>query len=103
MRRPNDAKPQGNWPIRPTAGSPTTSAPSALAVGDTERKQVYDKYYARGAFQFMTSTFADLLTDARANETAAQYLRDRIAERVHNPQTAELLTRGTIPTARSAQ
>lgn len=67
-------------------------APSALAVGDTERKQVYDKYYARGAFQFMTSTFADLLTDARANETAAQYLRDRIAERVHNPQTAELLT-----------
>ncbi|MGY4647820.1 flavin-containing monooxygenase [Mycobacterium sp. URHB0021] len=72
-------------------------APSALAVDDAERKQIYDKYYARGAFQFLASTFADLLTDEDANETAAQYIRDRIAERVHNPETAELLTPRDYP------
>jgi cation diffusion facilitator CzcD-associated flavoprotein CzcO len=72
-------------------------APSALAVDDAKRKQIYDKYYARGAFQFQASTFADLLTDERANETAAQYIRDRIAERVHDSQTAELLTPRDYP------
>jgi cation diffusion facilitator CzcD-associated flavoprotein CzcO len=72
-------------------------APSALAVDDAERKQVYDKYYAQGAFQLLTASFADLLIDENANETAAQYIRDRIAERVHNPLTAELLTPRDYP------
>jgi cation diffusion facilitator CzcD-associated flavoprotein CzcO len=66
--------------------------PSALAVDDAERKRVYDKYYARGGFQFLTASFADLLTDQSANDTAAQYIRDRIAERVRDPMTAEMLT-----------
>jgi cation diffusion facilitator CzcD-associated flavoprotein CzcO len=72
-------------------------APSALAVDDAERKQVYDKYHAKGAFQLLVSTFADLLTDEKANETAAQYVRDRIAERVADPKTAHLLTPRDYP------
>jgi cation diffusion facilitator CzcD-associated flavoprotein CzcO len=67
-------------------------APSALAVDDAERQRIYDKYYARGGFQFLASSFADLLVDEGANQTAAQYIRDRIAERVRDPRTAELLT-----------
>jgi cation diffusion facilitator CzcD-associated flavoprotein CzcO len=64
-------------------------APSALAVGDAERKQICDKYHAKRAFQLLVCTFADLLTDENANETAAQYVRHRIAERVRDPQTAD--------------
>jgi cation diffusion facilitator CzcD-associated flavoprotein CzcO len=72
-------------------------APSALAVDDAERQRVYDKYYARGGFQFLASSFADLLVDERANQTAAQYIRDRIAERVRDPHTARLLTPNDYP------
>jgi cation diffusion facilitator CzcD-associated flavoprotein CzcO len=33
-----------------------------------------------------------LLTDAESNETVAQYIRERIAERVHDAETARRLT-----------
>jgi cyclohexanone monooxygenase len=66
--------------------------PSAVADPDAQREQVYDKYYRRGGFQMLISTYGDLLFSKEANDTAAQYIRDRIADRVRDPGLAELLS-----------
>lgn len=71
--------------------------PSALAATDAERAAVYDDRWARGGFRFVFDSFQDVLFDPAANETAAQYIRDRIRERVHDPATAELLTPKDYP------
>ncbi|MEA2169913.1 MAG: hypothetical protein QOF76_3213 [Solirubrobacteraceae bacterium] len=65
--------------------------PSAVAATPEERREVYDKYWEKGGFSFVISTFQDLLFDQDANDTAADYIRDRIRERVKDPATAELL------------
>lgn len=64
---------------------------SALAVSEDERRAIYDKYYEMGGFSLLVSTFNDLLFDERANETLADYLREKIREQVKDPATAERL------------
>ena len=64
---------------------------SALAATPEEHRAVYNKYWERGGFPLLASTFTDLLFDERANETIAEYIRERIRERVKDPATAELL------------
>ncbi|MFV8164679.1 flavin-containing monooxygenase [Mycobacterium sp. 134] len=44
-------------------------------------------------------SFYDLLLDAEANEAAAQYVRDRIRQKVTDPQLAEKLTPRSYPIA----
>jgi cation diffusion facilitator CzcD-associated flavoprotein CzcO len=66
--------------------------PSAVADPEPERQRVYDKYYGRGGFQMLISTYQDLLFDRAANDTAAQYIRDRITERVRDPELAAQLS-----------
>jgi cyclohexanone monooxygenase len=65
--------------------------PSALAVDADARRRAFDARWALGGFAF-GRTFRDLGTDPRANELAAQYIRDRIAETVADPATARRLT-----------
>ena len=65
--------------------------PSALAVSPEQRRARYDQLWAEGGFRMVTSSYGDLLMDERANDTAAEYIRDRIRELVHDPETAELL------------
>jgi cation diffusion facilitator CzcD-associated flavoprotein CzcO/acetyl esterase/lipase len=64
---------------------------SALMDTPEERAKVYDEYYNGGGFRMLNSTYYDLLFNAEANKTAADYIRDRIRERVRDPQVAELL------------
>ena len=64
---------------------------SALEVSPEEREQEYARRWERGGFGF-TSAFNDLLIDEAANETAAEYVRARIREIVHDPVVAELLS-----------
>jgi cation diffusion facilitator CzcD-associated flavoprotein CzcO/acetyl esterase/lipase len=64
----------------------------ALAVSPEHRREVYDWYWERGGFPLLVSTFTDLLFDEQANETLADYIRERIEERVADPATAELLS-----------
>jgi cyclohexanone monooxygenase len=40
----------------------------------------------------MITTFNDLIIDEKANDTAAEFIRERIRERVKDPDIAELLT-----------
>ncbi len=56
-----------------------------------EREREYARRWERGGFGF-TSAFNDLLIDEAANETAAEYVRARIREIVHDPAVAELLS-----------
>jgi cation diffusion facilitator CzcD-associated flavoprotein CzcO/acetyl esterase/lipase len=64
---------------------------SALMDTPEEQRKVYDQYYNGGGFRMLTSTYYDLIMNPQANKTAADYIRDRIRERVSDPQVAELL------------
>ncbi len=64
--------------------------PSAKAVDEQERQRVYEAAYAEGGLA-MFHTFSDLLLDAESNETAAEFVRTKIRERVNDPEVAELL------------
>jgi cation diffusion facilitator CzcD-associated flavoprotein CzcO len=68
-----------------------TANRAALSVTDEERQRIYEEAWAGGGFRLGT-TFNDLLLDEEANETAAEFLRARIRERVTDPEIAELLS-----------
>ncbi len=68
-------------------GSPTQSA---WDVTDAERQKIYEEAWVIGG-QALLFTFTDLLIDAEANATAAEFVRNRIRETVKDPVVAELL------------
>ena len=63
---------------------------SAFAVSDEEREAIYDAAWATGGLQFRAS-FGDLVSDRRANATAAEFIKARIRETVKDPVTAAVL------------
>lgn len=63
---------------------------SALDLSDEEREAEYHRRWKKGGANFMHS-FNDLVINAKSNETAANFVRDRIREVVDDPETAELL------------
>nr|BCT03376.1 Baeyer-Villiger monooxygenase [Exophiala jeanselmei] len=68
------------------------SQQSALAVSEAERNEVYERIWNKGGgFRFFFETFNDLGTNVDANETAAAFVRGKIAEIVKDPETARLL------------
>ncbi|MEQ1700307.1 MAG: NAD(P)/FAD-dependent oxidoreductase [Ilumatobacteraceae bacterium] len=64
---------------------------SALEVDDETRTAEYAKRWDIGGFTYLGG-FNDLLLSAESNETAAEFVRGKIAETVHDPATAALLT-----------
>jgi len=66
------------------------AAESAFDVTDTERERIYRERWEQGGFTFARS-FHDLATDPVANDTAARFIRERIAETVRDPDTARRL------------
>jgi cyclohexanone monooxygenase len=62
----------------------------ALDDGDNERRAKYDARWTRGGLTFM-SVYNNLALDKAANDTAADFVREKIAEIVRDPQTAKLL------------
>jgi cation diffusion facilitator CzcD-associated flavoprotein CzcO len=67
------------------------SEDSALAVAPEVRQREYQKRWERGGLGF-SATFADLLTDQAANDTAAEFFRAQIRAIVRDPAVAEALT-----------
>ena len=63
---------------------------SAFDVSEKERNDIYEKAWQEGG-QAMLFAFTDLLTDEKANETAAEFVRNKIRKIVKNKRTAELL------------
>ncbi|OPX13250.1 alpha/beta hydrolase fold domain-containing protein [Mycobacterium sp. AT1] len=66
--------------------------PSALAVDPEQRREVYERQWNKGGFSFLISTFGDLMWNRAANDTAADFVREKIAQRVEDPAVAALLT-----------
>jgi cyclohexanone monooxygenase len=64
---------------------------SALAATPEEREATYERKWAEGGSISFLYSYTDLLTDPEANETAAQFVRNKIRAIVKDPQTAELL------------
>jgi cyclohexanone monooxygenase len=62
----------------------------ALDDGDNERRARYEARWARGGLTF-TATYNNIALDQAANDTAAGFVRDKIAEIVRDPQVAKLL------------
>jgi cyclohexanone monooxygenase len=64
---------------------------SALAVSDEEREREYEARWAYGGLPFLAA-YADLMFDADANQTVADFVRAKIRGIVHDPAVADLLT-----------
>jgi cyclohexanone monooxygenase len=72
------------------------SGDSALAVGPDEREREYERRWARGGLGFSAS-YADLLIDQSANDTAAEFFRAKIRAIVRDPAVAETLVPRDYP------
>ena len=64
---------------------------SALEVSAEERKRKYDALWETGGFRFMFESYSDLVLNVQANETAADYVRAKIRDKVRDPAVAEIL------------
>ncbi len=68
----------------------------ALDDGDNERRAKYEQRWSRGGLTFM-SVYNNLALDKAANDTAADFVREKIAEIVRDPETARLLRPNNHP------
>ena len=75
---------------RPTGFFFPFNADPALASTPEERERQYEEFWSRGGLPFL-GAYGDLLFDADANETAAEFARSKIRAVVRDPATAELL------------
>lgn len=73
--------------------------PSALAVSAQERRRVFDERWDAGGFRLFIDSFQDILFDKEANDTVSEYIRERIFERVNDPEVANLLAPTDYPYA----
>ena len=69
---------------------------SALDVSEEERREVYEQRWADGGTYFMAS-FNDLAVNQQSNDTAAEFVREKIREIVKDPVAGELLAAKTYP------
>jgi cyclohexanone monooxygenase len=69
---------------------------SALEVSPEERQREYESRWSRGGLGFNAS-FADLLTNKAANDTAAEFFRAKIQATVRDAAVAELLSPRDYP------
>lgn len=70
---------------------------SALMVDPDTRRERFEKAYASGHLLSIPGSFNDILVNPEANETAAEFLRDKIRSIVDDPATAETLCPTTFP------
>jgi len=68
----------------------------ALDDGDNERRSKYQARWERGGLTFM-SVYNNLGLDKAANDTAADFVREKIAQIVRDPETAKRLQPNNHP------
>lgn len=64
---------------------------SALAVAPEDRTRRYEELWRQGGTIGFLTCFNDFLVNEEANETAAEFVRQKIREIVRDPRVAELL------------
>jgi cyclohexanone monooxygenase len=68
----------------------------ALDDGENERRSKYESRWSFGGLTFM-SVYNNLALDKAANDTAANFVREKIADIVKDPETARLLQPNNHP------
>ena len=71
---------------------------SVFDESEEERTRELEARYQVGGF-YLASAYSDLFTDERANEVLAEFVREKIRQRVHDPDIAELLCPYSYPVA----
>jgi cyclohexanone monooxygenase len=69
---------------------------SALEVSEEERNRIYEERWKIGGSGFL-GAFNDILTNREANDTMAEFVRNKIRATVKDPETAEILCPKTHP------
>ena len=64
---------------------------SALEVSEAERLELYETLWSQPGFTKWLGNFHDIMTNREANETFAEFVRNKIRQRVHDPEVAEML------------
>jgi cyclohexanone monooxygenase len=64
---------------------------SALEVSEDERNRAYQAGWDQGNLVAILTSYVDTLTVREANETAAEFVRTKIREKVNDPELAETL------------
>jgi cation diffusion facilitator CzcD-associated flavoprotein CzcO len=67
--------------------------------GPEDVRKVLEGGWEAGGFRYIFETFDDILVDPAANDTAAEFIRDKIRTIVRDPETAELLCPKDYPLA----
>lgn len=70
---------------------------SALEVSEEERNAKYEAGWRQGTLVSILAGYTDTITDKEANETAAEFVRSKIRERVQDPEVAETLSPRSYP------
>jgi cyclohexanone monooxygenase len=72
------------------AGHPAPTR-SALEASEDERQQAYERKWAEGGSISFLYSYTDLLVNKEANDTASEFVRQKIRSIVRNPATADIL------------
>jgi len=64
---------------------------SAMDVSPEERLEQYERLWQKSGFAKWLSNFRDVMLPGEANEDYAEFVRNKIRERVHDPVVAEML------------
>ena len=64
---------------------------SALEASEEERRRIYEAKWAEGGSISYLYAYNDLLVNKASNDTASEFVRERIRATVKDPRTAELL------------
>jgi cyclohexanone monooxygenase len=75
---------------RPTGFYFEFNTKPALDASPEERQQQYETFWERGGLPFL-GAYGDLLFEKEANDTIADFARNKIREIVDDPETADLL------------
>ncbi len=70
---------------------------SALEVSAEERNATYEAAWQGGTLIALLESYNDIMTSTAANETAAEFVRQKIRSIVKDPKTAETLCPTTFP------
>jgi cation diffusion facilitator CzcD-associated flavoprotein CzcO len=70
---------------------------SALEVSEEERFAKYEAGWQRGTLVSILAGYTDTLSNREANDTAAEFIRRKIRERVNDPEVAETLSPRSYP------
>lgn len=69
---------------------------NAMEVDDEERRATFQERWDGGGINFL-GAFADLMFDQQANDAVCDFVRDKIAETVSDPEVAESLKPTSYP------